>query len=104
MKEINQSEFQTEVLESNVPVLVDFFAQWCGPCKMLAPILEKVSARVEGKAKVVKIDIDNANELAAQFGIMSVPTMIAFKNGEPVFKKIGLQQTDALVAALEEIC
>lgn len=101
MRILKQDEFETEVLNSKLPVLVDFYAEWCGPCKMLAPILEKVAARVEGKANVVKIDIDQANELAVKFGIMSVPTMIFFKTGQPVFKKIGLQQADALVNAIE---
>ena len=101
MRILKQDEFETEVLNSKLPVLVDFYAEWCGPCKMLAPILEKVAARVEGKANVVKIDIDQANELAVKFSIMSVPTMIFFKAGQPVFKKIGLQQADALVNAIE---
>lgn len=100
---LKPEQFETEVLQAQEPVLVDFYAEWCGPCKMLAPILEKVATRVEGKAKVVKIDIDQANELAAQYGIMSVPTMICFKGGEIAFKKVGLQQADALVSAIEDV-
>lgn len=103
MKVLKTEEFKSEVLEAQVPVLVDFYAEWCGPCKMLAPTLEKVATAVEGKAKVVKVDIDQSNELAAEFGIMSVPTMICFKNGEPVFKKIGVQQGSDLIAAIESV-
>lgn len=102
MKIIKAEEFQAEVLNHSKPVLVDFFAEWCGPCKMLSPVLEKVSEKVADKASIVKIDIDQATDLAAQFGIMSVPTMIFFKNGEAVFKKVGLQQADALVQLIEE--
>lgn len=103
MRILKAEEFQTEVLEAKLPVLVDFYAEWCGPCKMLAPILEKVAARVEGKALVYKVDIDQANDLAAQYGIMSVPTLLCFKGGEIAFKKIGLQQADALVEAIESV-
>lgn len=102
MKIIKAEEFQAEVLNHSKPVLVDFFAEWCGPCKMLSPVLEKVSEKVADKASIVKIDIDQATDLAAQFGIMSVPTMIFFKNGKAVFKKVGLQQADALVQLIEE--
>lgn len=103
MKIVNAETFKTEVLESQVPVLVDFFAQWCGPCKMLSPILEKVDELLGDSAKVVKVDIDESNALAAEFGIMSVPTMICFKDGQPVFKKIGVQQANVLVDAIKEI-
>lgn len=103
MLEITGKEFETEVLKSDVPVLVDFYAQWCGPCKMLAPTLQKVSDELQGKAKIVKIDIDQAEDLAAKFGIMSIPTLIYFKNGEQVLKKMGVQNKDTLIADLTSL-
>lgn len=90
MKIINNKEFD-ELINENKPVLVDFFATWCGPCRMLSPILEQVSESSEGKYKVVKVDIDQSYDLAKKFGIMSVPTMVIFKNGEEQEKIVGLR-------------
>lgn len=90
MKIVNKNEFD-ELINENRPVLVDFFATWCGPCKMLSPILEQVSESAEGKYKVVKVDIDQSYDLAKKFGIMSVPTMVIFKNGEEQEKIVGLR-------------
>lgn len=101
--EIKNTQFETEVLKSEVPVLVDFFAQWCGPCKMLSPVLNKLSEELEGKAKVLKIDIDQAPDLVAQFGIMSIPTLIAFKDGKQVFKKMGRLPLEELKSSMLEI-
>lgn len=99
--EIITKENFNEVVTNGV-VLVDFFATWCGPCKMLSPVLEKVAEELAGEVKVVKVDVDQDSELAMQFGIMSVPTMIIFKNGEAVKKLQGFMAQPQLVAALSE--
>ena len=95
-KIIDAASFETEVLNSDIPVLVDFFAEWCAPCKMLAPILEKLATELDGKVSVVKIDIDKDTDLATKYGITAVPTLIAFKNGEAVNKTTGLQSLESL--------
>ena len=87
-----QSEEFNDIIKSEKPTIVDFFATWCGPCKMLSPILEQVDASSNGEYNVVKVDVDESYDIAKQFGIMSVPTMIVFKNGEEKEKMIGLRQ------------
>ena len=82
-------------IESGVS-LVDFWAPWCGPCKMQLPIVEELSAELDGKATIAKINVDEEPELASQFGVMSIPTLILFKDGQPVDKMVGLQSKDAL--------
>lgn len=90
MKIVNKEEFE-KIIKGNKPVLVDFFATWCGPCKMLSPILEQVNEDANGKYEIVKVDIDDSYDIAKSFGIMSVPTMIIFKNGEEQEKMVGLR-------------
>lgn len=85
-----------KIIGSSVPTLVDFFATWCGPCKMQSPILEKVKSRIGDKGTILKIDIDRNAELAARYRVQSVPTLILFKNGEPVWRTVGVQQADLL--------
>lgn len=97
---VNNDNFESEVLKAEVPVLVDFFAQWCAPCKMLGPIVEMVAEEVTD-AKVCKIDIDEASELAAQYRIMSVPTLIVFKSGEVVKRSSGVVSKDAILDMLK---
>ncbi len=81
---VNERDFGEEVLHSALPVVVDFYADWCGPCRMLAPVLETVAKKFAGKAKVVKVNIDESPELASRFGIRSIPTLVGFKDGTPV--------------------
>lgn len=94
--------FKSEVLDSGIPVLVDFWAAWCGPCKMLAPTIEQLAKEFEGKAKVGKVNVDDNQQLAAQFGIMSIPTIIIFKGGKVVEQFIGVQPKGVYVDALNK--
>ena len=91
---ITKETFDKEVLKSDVPVLVDFWADWCGPCKALGPILEEVESELAPGVKIAKINIDEQEELAAQFRVMSIPTLLLFKNGQPVEKSVGLISKD----------
>lgn len=88
-KAITHSEWQTEVLNSPVPVLVDFWAVWCGPCRLIAPIVEELGQQYAGKMKVFKVDVDQEQQLAMQYGIMSIPTLLLFKNGQVVEQIVG---------------
>lgn len=83
-------------------VLVDFYADWCGPCKMIAPVLEEVADEVDGKAKVVKVNVDDNQTTAARFGVMSIPTLIVFKDGQQVDKVVGFNPKEALVQLIEK--
>lgn len=87
--EITDINFQTEVIESSVPVLVDFWAVWCGPCKVIAPVVEEIAGEYQGKLKVGKMDVDNNPETAIKFGIRSIPTLMVFKGGKVVEQIIG---------------
>ena len=95
---ITKENFEKEVLQSKEPVVVDFWASWCLPCKALAPILEEVDAELAGTVKVAKINKDEEEELAAQFRVMSIPTLLLFKNGEVVNKSVGLAPKEEVVA------
>lgn len=101
-REINSSEFQSEVLGSNGTVLVDFSATWCGPCKMLAPIIDELDTEVEGRAKVLKVDVDKSSDIARKYNIMGVPTVIIFKNGTAVEQIVGFQPKEILKSKLEK--
>lgn len=96
----NQQNFESEVLKSDVPVLVDFTATWCGPCKALAPIVEKIADEFAGKVKVGKLDIDESPDVTARYGVRSVPTVIVFKGGQKSGQHVGLTNRDKLVALL----
>jgi thioredoxin 1 len=87
--EITDANFQKEVLESSVPVLVDFWAVWCGPCKMIAPVVEEIATEYDGKLKVGKVDVDNNPEVPLKYGIRSIPTLMIFKGGNVVEQIIG---------------
>lgn len=98
---VTDRNFEAEVLKSNIPVLVDFWAEWCGPCRMIAPILEEIATDLKGKLKVVKVNVDESQELAGQFNIMSIPTLLVFKKGEPVEQMVGAMSKDQLLAKIE---
>ncbi|HSI72216.1 MAG TPA: thioredoxin [Fimbriimonas sp.] len=83
------SQFEQEVLGSDVPVLVDFWAEWCGPCKAIGPSIEQLASEYEGKAKVYKIDVDSNGEIAMKYGIMSIPALVVFKGGKEVDRMVG---------------
>ncbi len=87
---ITNETFEAEVLRSEIPVLVDFWAAWCGPCRMLAPVVDEVAKEVSGRVKVVKINVDEQPELASQYGIMSIPTLCLFQNGKVVTQSVGV--------------
>ena len=97
---ITKDNFEKEVLQSDVPVIVDFWATWCGPCKMVAPILEDIAKEKAGELKVGKVNVDEQMELAQQFGIMNIPTMILFKNGEKVNQIVGAVPKENILAML----
>ncbi|MDE2336383.1 MAG: thioredoxin [Alphaproteobacteria bacterium] len=97
MKIVTAADFEAEVLKSEKPVLVDFFATWCGPCKSLAPILEQIAAEKADSLKIVKVDVDASPELAAEYGIRAMPTMMIFKDGDVVATKVGGAPKSALV-------
>lgn len=100
--QVSESQFADEVLGADVPVLVDFWAEWCGPCKAIAPVLDEISSEMAGKVKIVKVNVDENPNVAAQYGIRSIPTMILFKNGEAADMKVGAGEPKAgLVKWLE---
>ncbi len=98
---LNDKNFETEVLKSSLPVLVDFWAEWCGPCKMMNPIVEEIANDFKGQLKVAKVNVDDSQDLAAQFNIMSIPTLLLFKEGKPVEQIIGAMSKDQLVSRIK---
>lgn len=101
--ELTESNFKQEVLESPIPVLVDFWASWCMPCQMVGPVVEAISEEYTGKLKVGKVNVDQAGPLAAQYSIMSIPTLLFFKNGQVVDSVIGAVPKDYLTERINKI-
>ena len=99
--DLSDASFDSEVIKSNVPVLVDFTATWCGPCKALAPVVEKIANENPGKYKVAKVDIDDCPKITARFGIRGVPTVMVFKNGEKRGQHVGVTNKETLLKLLE---
>jgi thioredoxin 1 len=101
--EITEENFQSEVLNSQQPVLVDFWAEWCGPCKMLAPVLDEIAVEQRGRARVAKVNIDENPALAARFGIQSIPTLLYFANGAVRDQSVGVAGKQAIARKLEAL-
>lgn len=99
--EVSDASFKEEVLQADRPVLVDFWAEWCGPCKMVAPVVEEIAEEYGDVIKVCKLDVDANQSIAAEFGVMSIPTMILFENGEESEKIVGYAPKEKLVNQLE---
>ncbi len=98
---VGANNFQSDVLQSPVPVLVDFWAEWCGPCKMLAPVLDELATELGATARIAKVNIDHNQDLAVQFNISSIPTLLVFKGGKVVGQTVGLKSKAALKALVE---
>jgi thioredoxin 1 len=101
--EITDKDFQEKVLESDIPVLVDFWAAWCGPCRMVGPIIDELNAEYEGKAVIAKMDVDQNQEFAAKYGVRNIPTVLFFKNGEMVNRQVGVAQKETYKEAIDSL-
>ena len=100
---LTQENFPTEVLQSSSPVLVDFWAEWCGPCKMITPILDELAEEYEGRVRIGKVNIDEQQGLAAEYGIRAIPTLLLFQNGQVAEQIVGLKSKQDLKAALDHV-
>jgi thioredoxin 1 len=99
---VTSVDFATEVLQSPLPVLVDFWAAWCGPCRAVAPTVEALASEYAGKLKVVKLDVDESGDVAGQYGVQSIPTLILFKGGQPVERLVGNYPKPAIVSKIQQ--
>lgn len=100
---VTDDSFEQEVLQADKPVVVDFWAEWCGPCKMIAPILDEIALEFEGKVKIAKVDVDSNNKTAGRYNIMSIPSLLFFKNGEVVDQVVGAMPKSQLKTRLEKV-
>jgi len=100
---VTDADFESVVLKSDIPVMVDFWAEWCGPCKMIAPLVEELSKEYEGKAKMVKVDVDNNSAVAMKYGIRNIPTLLFFKNGQVIDKQVGVVAKAALAEKINKL-
>ena len=99
---LSASTFDEEINSASTPILVDFWAEWCGPCKLIAPILDEIASEQEGRLTVAKLNVDEAPDVARRFGVMSIPTMILFDSGEPAKRMVGAKPKEALLGELAE--
>jgi thioredoxin 1 len=102
IKHVSDATFETEVLQSSTPVLVDYWAEWCGPCKMIAPILDEVATGYEGRLQIAKMNVDENRDIPAQFGIRGIPTLMLFKDGKLAATKVGALSKSQLTAFIDQ--
>ena len=102
IKQLSDASFETDVLKSSTPVLVDYWAEWCGPCKMIAPILDEVASAYQGKLQIAKMNVDDNRAIPAKFGIRGIPTLMIFKNGERAATKVGALSKAQLTAFIDQ--
>lgn len=102
IRNVSDATFEAEVLNSNEPVLVDYWAAWCGPCKMIAPLLDEASKQYEGRVKIAKLNVDENPDTAAKYGVRGIPTLMLFKNGQAVTTKVGALSKSQLASFLDE--
>ena len=102
-KIVTDASFDADVLKSDIPVIVDFWAEWCGPCRMVAPILEEISGEYDGKIVIAKLNVDEAPQNASKYGVSAIPTMLIFKDGAPVHSMVGFKPKAELKKAIDEV-